>query len=196
MKPETKIPQATTKRLPLYYRFLKNFATEGKKRISSQELSDAMKIDSATIRRDFSGVTTESIPDYQFQSKKWLTDIVLPDGLEIVGNRAFQGCSRLTGTLVLPESFNKFGDYSMNGTKFSEVILSSDVSVGDHSFDNCTLLKSISSEFITSIGSQAFIDCKSLESFSTSSKLKSIGAFAFKNCSDLKNLVMNEGVEI
>lgn len=54
MKQETKIPQATTKRLPLYYRFLQNFANEGKKRISSQELSDAMKIDSATIRRDFS----------------------------------------------------------------------------------------------------------------------------------------------
>ena len=54
MKKETKIPQATTKRLPLYYRFLQNFANEGKKRISSQELSEAMKIDSATIRRDFS----------------------------------------------------------------------------------------------------------------------------------------------
>lgn len=51
---ENKIPQATTKRLPLYYRFLQNFAQEGKKRISSQELSDAMKIDPATIRRDFS----------------------------------------------------------------------------------------------------------------------------------------------
>lgn len=49
-----KIPQATAKRLPLYYRFLQNFADEGKKRISSQELSEAMKIDSATIRRDFS----------------------------------------------------------------------------------------------------------------------------------------------
>lgn len=54
MKNEFKIPQATTKRLPLYYRFLQNFANEGKKRISSQELSEAMKIDSATIRRDFS----------------------------------------------------------------------------------------------------------------------------------------------
>jgi redox-sensing transcriptional repressor len=54
VKPETKIPQATTKRLPLYYRFLQNFASDGKKRVSSQELSDAMKIDSATIRRDFS----------------------------------------------------------------------------------------------------------------------------------------------
>ena len=54
MKDEIKIPQATTKRLPLYYRFLQNFANEGKRRISSQELSEAMKIDSATIRRDFS----------------------------------------------------------------------------------------------------------------------------------------------
>lgn len=50
----SKIPQATTKRLPLYYRFIQNFANAGQKRISSQELSDAMKIDSATIRRDFS----------------------------------------------------------------------------------------------------------------------------------------------
>ena len=54
MNKEYKIPQATTKRLPLYYRFLQNFAQEGKKRISSRELSEAMKIDPATIRRDFS----------------------------------------------------------------------------------------------------------------------------------------------
>lgn len=49
-----KIPQATSKRLPLYYRFLQNFANANKKRISSSELSEAMKIDAATIRRDFS----------------------------------------------------------------------------------------------------------------------------------------------
>lgn len=49
-----KIPQATSKRLPLYYRFLQNFANLGKKRVSSSELSEAMKIDAATIRRDFS----------------------------------------------------------------------------------------------------------------------------------------------
>ena len=49
-----KIPQATSKRLPLYYRFLQNLANAGKKRISSSELSEVMKIDAATIRRDFS----------------------------------------------------------------------------------------------------------------------------------------------
>jgi len=49
-----KISQATSKRLPLYYRFLQNFAAAGKKRVSSSELSEVMKIDAATIRRDFS----------------------------------------------------------------------------------------------------------------------------------------------
>jgi redox-sensing transcriptional repressor len=51
---QSKIPQATAKRLPLYYRFLKNLHSSGKQRVSSAELSDAVKVDSATIRRDFS----------------------------------------------------------------------------------------------------------------------------------------------
>ena len=49
-----KIPQATAKRLPLYYRFLKNLHSSGKQRVSSAELSESVKVDSATIRRDFS----------------------------------------------------------------------------------------------------------------------------------------------
>ncbi|UCZ53706.1 redox-sensing transcriptional repressor Rex [Bacillus shivajii] len=51
---QTKIPQATAKRLPLYYRFLESLQASGKNRVSSTELSEAVKVDSATIRRDFS----------------------------------------------------------------------------------------------------------------------------------------------
>lgn len=51
---QSKIPQATAKRLPLYYRFLNNLHIQGKSRVSSKELSEAVKVDSATIRRDFS----------------------------------------------------------------------------------------------------------------------------------------------
>ncbi|MDQ0221373.1 redox-sensing transcriptional repressor Rex [Peribacillus cavernae] len=51
---QVRIPQATAKRLPLYYRFLKNLHSSGKQRVSSAELSEAVKVDSATIRRDFS----------------------------------------------------------------------------------------------------------------------------------------------
>ncbi|MFD1429003.1 redox-sensing transcriptional repressor Rex [Lacticaseibacillus mingshuiensis] len=51
---ETIIPKATAKRLPLYYRYLNFLANSGTTKISSTELSEAVKVDSATIRRDFS----------------------------------------------------------------------------------------------------------------------------------------------
>ncbi|KRN27434.1 redox-sensing transcriptional repressor Rex [Lactobacillus selangorensis] len=51
---QTVIPKATAKRLPLYYRYLNFLYNAGKKKVSSTELSEVVKVDSATIRRDFS----------------------------------------------------------------------------------------------------------------------------------------------
>ncbi|GAY72658.1 redox-sensing transcriptional repressor Rex [Lentilactobacillus kosonis] len=48
------IPKATAKRLPIYYRYLNILHDTGKERISSTELAEAVQVDSATIRRDFS----------------------------------------------------------------------------------------------------------------------------------------------
>ncbi|MEE8856751.1 MAG: redox-sensing transcriptional repressor Rex [Lactobacillus sp.] len=49
-----KIPKATAKRLPLYYRYLLLLNDEGKDKVSSTELAEAVQVDSASIRRDFS----------------------------------------------------------------------------------------------------------------------------------------------
>lgn len=49
-----KIPKATARRLPLYYRYLILLNEEGKDKVSSSELSEAVQVDSASIRRDFS----------------------------------------------------------------------------------------------------------------------------------------------
>lgn len=51
---KVKIPRATAKRLPLYYRYLIILSEAGKEKVSSTELSDAVQVDSASIRRDFS----------------------------------------------------------------------------------------------------------------------------------------------
>ena len=48
-----KIPQATAKRLPLYYRFIMNLHQQGKTRVSSKELSDAVKL----ILQQFEGIS-------------------------------------------------------------------------------------------------------------------------------------------
>lgn len=43
-----------------------------------------------------------SIPEYTFTQKKYMLKITLPKGLKSIGQRAFSGCTRLAGTLVLP----------------------------------------------------------------------------------------------
>ncbi|MDU0423094.1 redox-sensing transcriptional repressor Rex [Staphylococcus haemolyticus] len=51
---KSKIPRATLKRLPLYYRFVNRLKSKGIDRVNSKAISEALNIESATIRRDFS----------------------------------------------------------------------------------------------------------------------------------------------
>lgn len=48
------IPEATKRRMPIYYKYFKTQQEAGTKRVSSKSISDSLDIDSATIRRDFS----------------------------------------------------------------------------------------------------------------------------------------------
>ncbi len=51
---KTKIPQATAQRLPLYFYYLSSLNAINIKKISSSEISNALKFDATTVRRDFS----------------------------------------------------------------------------------------------------------------------------------------------
>ena len=50
----TTIPRATAKRLSLYYRIFKRFNAEKIAKANSKQIAEAIGIDSATVRRDFS----------------------------------------------------------------------------------------------------------------------------------------------
>jgi redox-sensing transcriptional repressor len=51
---DMEIPKATARRLPIYYRYLDRLSSLGISRVSSAELSQSLKIDPATIRKDLS----------------------------------------------------------------------------------------------------------------------------------------------
>ncbi|WP_423364468.1 redox-sensing transcriptional repressor Rex [Mycoplasma sp. P36-A1] len=50
------VPYATRKRLPLYYKLLKALLEKGVTDVTSTEIAKLVKIDSTTIRRDFSSI--------------------------------------------------------------------------------------------------------------------------------------------
>lgn len=91
---EHDIPRATAKRLPIYYRYLKLLLDAGTTRVSSNELSDAVKFDAATIRRDFSYFGALGKRGYGYDVKALMTffgeilnqDILASVALVGVGN--------------------------------------------------------------------------------------------------------------
>ncbi len=93
MSDQVKIPRATLKRLPLYYRFVSSLKSKGIDRVNSKAISDALQIDSATIRRDFSyfgelgkkgyGYNIDSLLDF-FKSELSESDMIK---IAIVGIR-------------------------------------------------------------------------------------------------------------
>ncbi|WP_018663929.1 redox-sensing transcriptional repressor Rex [Heyndrickxia acidiproducens] len=107
MKDESaKIPQATAKRLPLYYRYLRNLYTLGKQRVSSAELSEAVKVDSATIRRDFSYFGALGKKGYGYNVKYLLSFFSKTLNQDEMTGVALIGVGNL-GTALLNYNFSK-----------------------------------------------------------------------------------------
>ena len=73
----TTIPRATAKRLSLYYRIFKRFNSEKIDKANSKQIADAIGIDSATVRRDFSYFGELGRRGYGYDVKKLMT-IPLP----------------------------------------------------------------------------------------------------------------------
>lgn len=53
---------------------------------------------------DISKTNATEIPEYTFTQKKYMLNVKLPDNLKYIGQRAFSGCIRLSGTLELPST--------------------------------------------------------------------------------------------
>lgn len=66
------IPNAVAKRLSLYYRYLRTLNEEGIDKVSSAKLSELVKVDSATIRRDFSYFGAFGRPGYGYDVSELL----------------------------------------------------------------------------------------------------------------------------
>ena len=70
---EKNIPNATAKRLSLYYRIFKRFHRENIDKASSKQIAEAIGIDPATVRRDFSYFGELGRRGFGYDVKKLMT---------------------------------------------------------------------------------------------------------------------------
>ncbi len=116
-----------------------------------------------------------------------ITKINLPNGLEEIGYEVFAN-SKIT-KITLNENLKKIGWKSFYGTKLTKIIIPDSVKeIRDKAFA-CSNIKSVKfGKKLTSIGHNAFRNCKYLKSVTIPENVKEIEGDAFRNCKKLKNV--------
>ena len=122
--------------------------------------------------------------------------LILNEGLEYIGDKAFFSCTALE-SLTIPDSVTSLGSrvfYKCEGLK-NLTIGSGLTEIADYTFYNCAALETINiPEGIVSIGNYAFKGCTALKSLSIPGTVTSIGNYAFMGAENLHTLVVPENV--
>ena len=107
-----------------------------------------------------------------------LTEVVVPDGIERIEDRAFQSYYSEDQAYKLLESIS---------------LPNSVTSIGRDAFYACSGLKSITiPDNVTEIGNEAFYECIGLTSVTIGSGVTSISSSTFSGCNKLKNIYVNQ----
>ena len=119
-------------------------------------------------------------------------NVVLPQSIEVIGNRAFNGCSNMSGNLILPEKLQTIGVsvfYGCSNITGDLIIPNNVTTIGSNAFRNCTGLNGrlLLGSNLVSIANDAFNGCKNISSLemSADNKLTTIGNRAFNGCSNM-----------
>ena len=101
-------------------------------------------------------------------------DVVIPDSVVEIGNKAFQNCQSLTN-VVIPEGVEK---------------------IGTESFDYCENMTSVViPESVTEIRKDAFCMCRNLVSINIPKNVTTIYPGVFSFCEKIESVVIPEGVK-
>ena len=115
---------------------------------------------------------------------------------DVIGNRAFNGCSRLT-SLTLPASITEIRNYAFRGCSgLTSLILPAGITyIGEGTFYGCSGLTSLTIPTgVSIINEYAFYDCSSLTRLDLPSSIREIYHSAFMNCRNLTSLTIPSNV--
>ena len=146
---------------------------------------------------DLRQASFDAIPANEFNGRSSLNLVYLPEGMNTIGNYAFQK-TKIT-TIDIPASVTSIGQYAfyqlstLSEVNFTES--STLKTIGACAFYQCTALKKfLMPNTVTSLGTSAFYGCTNLSNLSLSSSLTSIPDYCFQNTSKLKNVAFPENL--
>lgn len=85
---------------------------------------------------DISGVAVKTLPDGACCKMPLLKEVVLPEGLEVIGERAFADCKQLR-ECNFPESLREIGEFAFFITDLREVVLPASLDkIGDYAISD------------------------------------------------------------
>ena len=125
-----------------------------------------------------------------------IKDLVIPNSVTSIGNRAFSGCSSLT-SVTIPNSVTSIGELAFEGCMglTSVTIGNSVTTIGNYAFNGCSGLTSVTiPNSVTTIGEWAFGGCSSLTSVTIPNSVTTIGGSAFSYCSSLTSVTIPNSV--
>jgi hypothetical protein len=161
---------------------------------------------------EFEGRMT-AISDSAFAECTQLTSITLPSGLSTIGANAFDGCTSLAISLVLPRTVTLVGNYAFRNCPITQLTFEEGgtdlVRLGDYAFQNADLttlyvplrLRTSITSKVYAIGSHAFEGNSKLasityeEGIDPASSVFTIGSYAFAECTSLKELAFTTALK-
>ena len=152
----------------------------------------------------FTGLT--SIPAYAFYGCTGLTSIIIPNGIDYIGEVAFFGCTSLT-SINIPSSVTALGTNPFVGCSALASITVEAGNVVLDSRDNCNAIiitasnvlysgcmNTVIPSTVTYIGYHAFNGCTNLTSINIPSGVTYIDYNAFYGCTGLTSITIPDGV--
>lgn len=105
------ISEAVIKRLPKYYRYIKQLEAEGVKRVSSSGLAKNLNVTASQVRQDFSNFGEFGQQGYGYSVPKLRAEIASILGLDQQHNMIIIGCGNIGKALARYANFGDDGFY-------------------------------------------------------------------------------------
>lgn len=142
------------------------------------------------------GEGLESIGDRAFQGCENLSTIIIPNSVTSIGNRVFYKCAALN-SVTLGEGITEIGEYLFYKCEKLETVIVSDslASIGNYAFRGCIALKEFDFKNVNTIGRYAFYGCTSLQSIVIPDTVISIGDYAFRGCTSATAIILPDSIE-